>query len=358
MEIIVAAVIMLSLTFLTVCQIVKNRKQKIFEDRSTKTSFIVLVSADLILLADMLASGNMISSYVSAMDIMPSVAAVWLLSSFMAETSVATWGVRVINVSNLSLMAFHVCRMAGVAGNIADSTAVVFSSAWAALMMCMFICGATVQMRNVKNVMKNGTVWAFVCIVTDAVYLCSAVAGAALVQMGCAWTGTLVLCGILVAAGYRFLTDSVFVFWRNQERIIVESIKVTSVPSASDGANIDDVYKELYGRVVRYFETETPFLDSELTINDVVKELYSNKLYVSRAISQFTGRNFCQFVNYYRIMHSMECFRENPDLKVHELASFSGFNSIVSYNMAFRLFMGENPSEWCRKERGKLIKKK
>jgi transcriptional regulator GlxA family with amidase domain len=54
----------------------------------------------------------------------------------------------------------------------------------------------------------------------------------------------------------------------------------------------------------------------------------------------------------------MQCFRENPDLKIYELATMSGFNSIVSYNMAFRLFMGENPSEWCRKEKTRKITNK
>ena len=43
---------------------------------------------------------------------------------------------------------------------------------------------------------------------------------------------------------------------------------------------------------------------------------------------------------------------------VNELAEMSGFNSVVSYNMAFRLFMNENPSDWCRKERQKIRKKK
>ena len=135
-------------------------------------------------------------------------------------------------------------------------------------------------------------------------------------------------------------------------------MKVTLVTAVVDGSRIDDVYKDLYERIMAYFETEKPYLDGELTITDVVKALYSNKLYISRAISQFTGRNFCQFVNYHRVMHSVECFRNNPDLKVNELGSMSGFNTIVSFNMAFRLFMGENPSDWCRREKSKLVKKK
>jgi AraC-like DNA-binding protein len=50
----------------------------------------------------------------------------------------------------------------------------------------------------------------------------------------------------------------------------------------------------------------------------------------------------------------MEMFRRNPNLKIAELWPMSGFNSIVSFNMAFRLFVNESPSEWCRKEKKKL----
>ena len=109
---------------------------------------------------------------------------------------------------------------------------------------------------------------------------------------------------------------------------------------------------------MQLFENDRMYLNSELTINDVVKIVYTNKLYISRAISQFTGRNFCQFVNYYRVIHSIRLFRENPDLKVAELANQSGFNSSVTFAMAFRLYMSESPSDWCRKERYKIKAKK
>ena len=106
-----------------------------------------------------------------------------------------------------------------------------------------------------------------------------------------------------------------------------------------------------------YFEKDKPFLNGNLSINDIVAVVCTNKLYISRAISQHTGRNFCQFVNYHRVMYSVDCFRRNPDLKVTELWSMCGFNTIVSYNMAFKLFMGENPSDWCRKERIRIFRR-
>ena len=135
-------------------------------------------------------------------------------------------------------------------------------------------------------------------------------------------------------------------------------MRISQTDVTHDSSKINEMYKQLYVRLVALFEEEKPFLDSELTINDIVKVTFTNKLYISRAISQFTGRNFCQFVNYYRVTHSIQMFRDNPEMKVIDLATQCGFNSTVSYSMAFRLFMGESPSDWCRKEKVKLIRRK
>ena len=163
----------------------------------------------------------------------------------------------------------------------------------------------------------------------------------------------------IVAIAARVSCSSAFVLLHDHERLIVESMKIShmDVSSASDPRG-EEQYKELYERIVLYFEMSKPYLDGNLTINDVVKAVYSNKVYISKAICHYTGRNFRQFVNYYRIMYSMNVFRENPEMKVAELAERSGFNTIVSFTMAFRLFMNETPSEWCRKERSKILKPK
>ena len=128
-----------------------------------------------------------------------------------------------------------------------------------------------------------------------------------------------------------------------------------SVPE-SDGTIM--LYKNIYDRVLDYFTECKPYLNPKLTINDVVEVVFSNKLYISKAISQCAGRNFCQFVNYYRVTHAVELFRNDTGLKVLELATKSGFNSVVSFGMAFRLYMGEKPGDWCRREKFRLEKLK
>ena len=153
------------------------------------------------------------------------------------------------------------------------------------------------------------------------------------------------------------MNSSLFVVFVRHERRIIESMKVSQAEYTGASPGTATLYNNIYERLLEYFEKHQPYLNSELTINDIVDTVFTNKLYISKAISHCTGRNFCQFVNYYRITHAVKVFRENPQLKVVELAGKSGFNSTTSFSAAFRLFMGESPGDWCRKERARLSKK-
>ena len=233
------------------------------------------------------------------------------------------------------------------------------------MFLVMVYAGSVIlRVRQVRQVMQSGNVWSCLCLAVDGLYISMMIAYLFIliachrnVWVHCTlsllmWLETMALCA-------RISSESVFVLWERQERRIVESMKISSVEMAPGGSASNDNYKEIFDRVVALFENDRIYLKSTLTINEVVKVVFTNKLYISRAISQFTGRNFCQFVNYYRVTHSVRLFRENPDLKVTELAMMSGFNSVVSFTMAFRLYMCDSPGDWCRKERSRLgLKKK
>ena len=224
------------------------------------------------------------------------------------------------------------------------------------------------RVRTVRTVMKSGTVWVGLCLCVDVVYMTVVFIEAVLYAVfgilfgkfsGLSAMVVVILYALtLIMMAFRIINDSQFSIMHRHERRIVESLKVSQIEVSGDKGKDDYLYREIYDRVVAYFENEKPYLNGDLTIHDLVSVVFSNKLYISRAISQHTGRNFCQFVNYHRVMYSVECFRRNTDLKVTELWSMCGFNTIVSYNMAFKLFMGENPSDWCRKEKVRLSKKK
>jgi len=112
--------------------------------------------------------------------------------------------------------------------------------------------------------------------------------------------------------------------------------------------------KALYKKILDYFEEKKPYLDENVSLDDISRSLYTNKSYLSKTVNVLSGQNFRQFVNYYRIEYAVELIRRDPHLKVEELAMMSGFHNPVSFNMAFRLFKGKTPSEWIHEHRASL----
>lgn len=238
------------------------------------------------------------------------------------------------------------------------------------ILFIVYLAGVWRHLGNLKSLLRNGGTWATVNLCVDTIYLLLPamytmvyVPTLLLVGEDSVWVGiifSLLYLSLAVALFFRRCSDSLFLCWKDHERVIVESMRVTHIGNGMDteASGTTLLYKGIYDRILEYFNNEKPYLNSSLTINDVVEVVFSNKLYISRAISQFGGKNFCQFVNYYRIVHSLELFRKNPSMKISDLAIQSGFNSAVSFGMAFNLFMGQKPGDWCRRERYRLEKLK
>lgn len=111
--------------------------------------------------------------------------------------------------------------------------------------------------------------------------------------------------------------------------------------------NVDDrKMNALYERIKDYMSKEQPFLNDDFDMKDMAMALYSNKLYLSKTINTLSGRNFRQFVNYYRIEYAKSLMAKDPRLHFNEVSEMSGFHSVVSFNMAFKVNTGRTPSEW------------
>ena len=352
---------MLSLSLATF-QLIRNAKYKELAERKQKIMTVILyINAGLVLL-DLAVGGPEIGTRL-LLDVMLTVLAVSLLSSSLWITSRARPIVLGVGFLQILLSMYYILCLLSMS-EMPDGSFFRYAAIAVTLMYAsLFLWGIWVRLREVREVMHSGTVWVALTLAVDAFYavvvltefMIAVHAGPA--DLLLPQLMTILIFGAVVGYALRIASDSVFVLLIRHERRIVESMKISPVEVAGMGQREDDIYKDIYDRVMEYFEKDKPFLNGNLTINDIVGVVFTNKLYISRAISQYTGRNFCQFVNYHRIMYSVACFRENSELKVAELWPMSGFNSIVSYNMAFRLFMGENPSDWCRKEKIRLSRK-
>lgn len=237
------------------------------------------------------------------------------------------------------------------------------------LLICLaYLMALILRISDVKFIIKSGVAWNSVCLITDFVYIVIfliyvstyflIVVNARSVAVWVHELYSVLMISLQYAMVVRINNSSLFVFWEEQEKRFIESLRLGHSDLIGESHGIDVLYRNIYDRVIDYFDEYRPYLNNELTINDIVNVLYTNKVYISKAISAFTGRNFCQFVNYYRITYAVELFRQDTSLKIVEVASRSGFNSSVSFSMAFRLYMGEKPSDWFRRERARLSKRK
>ena len=114
-----------------------------------------------------------------------------------------------------------------------------------------------------------------------------------------------------------------------------------------------DDYK-IVQRLILYFETKKPYLDSDLKLADVSKHIYTNRTYLSRALNHRLSKNFNQFVNYYRVKEACRLFIEDPMLKVSDLRVRCGFKNISSFSNAFSFNLRYTPAEWCKEVRRRI----
>jgi len=64
-----------------------------------------------------------------------------------------------------------------------------------------------------------------------------------------------------------------------------------------------------------------------------------------RYFKKITNKTFTQFVNEYRLVHASKLLAEQP-LSITEVCYASGFNNFSHFNKSFKLFTGQNPSQY------------
>ncbi len=91
---------------------------------------------------------------------------------------------------------------------------------------------------------------------------------------------------------------------------------------------------ELISRLIDYVEIKQAFLQSDLSMTSVCREIGTNRTYLSALINQQFGVNFNTFINQYRVKYVTYYLKENPSTTKDELVQLGGFGSLSSLNRA------------------------
>ena len=211
---------------------------------------------------------------------------------------------------------------------------------------------------KVVSLFSNDKVWSSAVDVSEGLYLHVSAAvpllSAAAYICSCRWLLYVVspLSGAVFAVFYlRASTGRTLFVPYSKEKEILSIIRGSLRAVELQSGVGDGKMKALYRKIMGYMEEKKPYLDNDIDLDYFARKMFTNKVYLSRTINIFSGRNFRQFINYHRIEHSLELMRKDPYLRIEEVSSMSGFNSTVSYNMAFRMFKGMTPREWLDRYR-------
>jgi AraC-like DNA-binding protein len=106
---------------------------------------------------------------------------------------------------------------------------------------------------------------------------------------------------------------------------------------------------EILNKILVLFNEQKVYINSQLTIMDIVMVIGTNRTYISSIINQHYGQNFCTFVNNFRIEELERTIHENPKYSYEMLAESCGFGSVNSLKRSVYTKTGLSFSEW-RKE--------
>ena len=143
---------------------------------------------------------------------------------------------------------------------------------------------------------------------------------------------------------------AILIFYKAlQHPEILTGITETEKPPKYEQSKITDVEKSEYLHKLRdYFNKQKPYLNPELKITEVAKELNVSVKYLSQIINESLGKNFYDFINSYRIEEAKKqlASKTNSKKTVLEVLYESGFNSKSAFNSAFKKHTGFTPTEF------------
>lgn len=86
---------------------------------------------------------------------------------------------------------------------------------------------------------------------------------------------------------------------------------------------------------------------TDLTLEDLADHLNYERSYLSKLIHKYTGKTYTELMTGYRMEKAMD-FLRSTDMKINEIARYTGYNSTDHFTRSFRKYTGCSPREFRR----------
>ena len=139
----------------------------------------------------------------------------------------------------------------------------------------------------------------------------------------------------------------IYLFYRQpkQEQTVEKADEAPKTPDPKEAANA-----ELMQRIHHLVVEEKQFLNSDLTVSALAKQIGTHRNNISACVNLIKGCNFTQYVNGYRIEYAKQLMLKYPDQKANAIGIDSGFANDTSFFRTFRAFTGQTPGDWKKQQ--------
>lgn len=88
------------------------------------------------------------------------------------------------------------------------------------------------------------------------------------------------------------------------------------------------------------------YLDNDLTLSGLAQSTGMTRHHLSEVLNRHVGKNFYEFINEYRVHEVCKLLRTNTNANILSVAFDAGFSSKSAFNVIFKHFTGQTPSQY------------
>lgn len=92
--------------------------------------------------------------------------------------------------------------------------------------------------------------------------------------------------------------------------------------------------------------SDKPFLRPDFSLPDLAQKLNVSVHTLSQVINDGLGKSFFEMVAGFRVDEAKQLLKDQPNIKIEEIAEQVGYNSKSSFNTTFKKLTGKTPSEY------------
>lgn len=133
-----------------------------------------------------------------------------------------------------------------------------------------------------------------------------------------------------------------------QREIFYADLIIPATAQAPQVQRPEKSNQELIDKLTRFMKDKKPYLDAELSLSSLSKQIGLNRNQLSQLINDGIGENFYDFINKYRV-EEVKRLMVDPQKQNYNLLGMAleaGFKSKSTFNLIFKRFTGLTPTEY------------